>query len=212
MTQPPAAATSDAAGASGSGASDTEAAAPTGGTSAPDIDADVDVAQSPPSAPTPTFAWTESIPGAGACQPAMFTGRFYCQIQPLVGDPDQLTGSINLVLRGSSEMQALNIDIDGGQISVYDENMNHIVIASVSGGLQCATQHFEAAIDPTPSNAISLEQAVAWAILNVQPTVSGTLQGSLDPDLQEISGEITLLFDTNARCEGEFQVKAWAFE
>jgi hypothetical protein len=93
---------------------------------------------------TINFNWTESIPGAGGCQPAMFTGRFFCQVATLTGVPDQLNGVINVVLHGSSETQTLNID--GGQITVYDDNMVRIVIAPVSGGLECGNQRLKASI------------------------------------------------------------------
>jgi hypothetical protein len=159
---------------------------------------------------TINFNWTESIPGAGGCQPAMFTGRFFCQVATLTGVPDQLNGVINVVLHGSSETQTLNID--GGQITVYDDNMVRIVIAPVSGGLECGNQRLKASIDATPTDAMPVERQISWVNLNVQPITTGTLTGSLDPDLQQITGDLEINFAPTTRCVGEFSIKAWAFE
>jgi hypothetical protein len=143
----------------------------------------------------------------------MFTGRFYCMVATIVGKPDQLNGSINLVLRGSSESQTLNID--GGNISVYDENGNPIVTSTVSGALECGTQRMKASIDPKSAEAFPVERQISWVNFNVNPTTTGTLTGSLDPALQEIGGDIEVDFDAApgaTRCVGEFKIKAWAFE
>lgn len=164
----------------------------------------------PPPNSSVTFDWMESIPGAGACQAAMFTGRFYCMVATIIGKPDQLNGSINLVLRGSSESQTLNID--GGNISVYDESMNNVVITTVSGGLECGTQRLKAMVDPKPTEAMPVERQLSWLNPNVNPVTTGTLTGSLDPQLQEIGGDMELDFEGGTRCVGEFKIKAWAFE
>jgi hypothetical protein len=140
----------------------------------------------------------------------MFTGRFFCQVATIVGKPDKLNGSINLVLRGSSETQTLNID--GGQLSVYDENMISIVSAPVLGALECGTQRMRATIDPTATVAMPVDRQISWVNFTVQPITTGTLTGSLDPDLQEITGELEIDFEPTTRCVGEFRIKAWAFE
>jgi hypothetical protein len=129
-------------------------------------------------------------------------------VATIVGRPDQLNGGINLVLHGSSEAQTLNIS--GGQITVYDANMNRIVLAPVTGELECGTQRLKATIEPTPSDAWPVERQISWVNFNVQPITVGTLTGSLDPDLQEITGTLQIEFQTNTLCIGEFQVKAWA--
>jgi hypothetical protein len=181
---------------------------PTAGMSAPE---DVETGQRPALNSSVTFAWTESIPGAGACRAAMFTGRFDCMVATLLGRPDKVTGLINLVLHGSSEAQSLNID--GGQISAWDEAMNRIVLATVSGGLDCGSQRLDATIDSTPSDPWPIERQLNWANLNPQLVARGMLVGSLDPDIQEIAGNLELVFDPGGtRCVGMFSAKAWAVE
>lgn len=154
------------------------------------------------------FSWSESIPGAGACQPARFTGRFFCQVATITGVPDQLTGMINLVLQGSSETQTLNVD--GGQITVYDQNMIRVAIAPVSGGLECGNQRLKATIDATPSDPMPVDRQISWVNFTVQPITTGTLTGSLDPELQQITGDLEINFAPTTRCVGEFSAKAWA--
>jgi hypothetical protein len=155
-----------------------------------------------------SFDWTESIPGAGACKAAKFTGRFYCEVPLVSGETESLNGSLSLVLQGSTESQSLTIA--GGGISVYDVNMNRLLIASVSGGLNCTTQRLEAVVDPTPSAPMPVDRQFSWFNPVVQPTTTGMLDGSLDPDLQEVNGTLELLFEPNARCSGRFGVKAGA--
>jgi hypothetical protein len=135
----------------------------------------------------------------------MFTGRFKCMVATLAGKPDVLDGVINLVLMGSSEAQTL--DISGGLITVYDENMNRVVLATLGGELNCGTQRFTATIDPTPSDPMPLERQISWVNLGAQPITTGTLRGSLDPDLQELAGDLVINFDPTAFCAGDFSVK-----
>jgi hypothetical protein len=164
-----------------------------------------------PSGPRPArnetvkFEWSESIPGAGVCQATMFTGLFECQVGTIVGRPDVLYGVVNLRLMGTSEAQ--NLNISGGSITVWDAMMTRVVIAPLSGALQCGTQSFTADIDPTPSDPMPLERQIAWFNPVAQPVTTGTLRGSLDPDLQEIEGDIEIRFDPNARCQGDFSIK-----
>jgi hypothetical protein len=154
------------------------------------------------------FDWTESIPGAGVCQAGMFTGRFECQVGTIVGRPDVLDGVISLVLMGSSEAQ--NLNISGGTITVWDEMMTRVVVAPVSGELECGSQRFLAEIDATLSDPMPLERQLAWVNPSAQPITTGTLRGSLDPDFQEIEGDIEIKFDPNARCAGDFSLKGAA--
>jgi hypothetical protein len=137
----------------------------------------------------------------------MFTGLFECQVQTIVGRPDVLDGVINLVLKGSSEAQTLNIG--SGMITVWDATMLRVVVAPLNGDLECGTQRFTAEIDPTISDPMPLERQIAWFNLSAQPLTTGTLRGSLDPDLQEIAGDIAINFDT-ARCAGDFSIKGSA--
>lgn len=154
------------------------------------------------------FEWTESIPGAGACQATMFTGLFECQVGTIVGRPDVLYGVVNLVLMGTSEAQLL--DIRAGTITVWDATMTRVVVAPLSGRLECGSQRFTAEIDATLSDPMPLERQIAWLNPNAQPLTTGTLRGSLDPDLQEIKGDIEINFDPNARCQGDFSIKGSA--
>lgn len=151
------------------------------------------------------FEWSESIPGAGVCQAGKFTGLFECQVGTIVGRPDVLYGVVNLVLMGTSEAQTLNIS--GGSITVWDAMMTRVVAAPVIGALQCGTQGFTAEIEPTPSDPMPLERQLAWLNPVAQPVTTGSLRGSLDPDLQEIEGDIEIRFDPNARCAGDFSIK-----
>jgi hypothetical protein len=164
----------------------------------------------PPLNSSVTFDWTETIPGAGSCQAAKFTGPFYCMVATIIGKPDQLNGSINLVLHGSSESQTLNID--GGNISVYDDAGNSIVITGLTGGLECGTQRLKATIEPKATEAMPVERQLSWLNPNVNPVATGKLTGSLDPALQEIGGDMEVDFEGGTRCVGEFNIKAWAFE
>ena len=154
------------------------------------------------------FEWSESIPGAGACQATMFTGLFECQVPTIVGRPDVLYGVVSLVLMGTSEAQTLNIS--GGTITVWDGMMTRVVVAPLSGMLQCGTQGFTAEIDATPSDPMPLERQLAWFNPVAQPVTTGSLRGSLDPDLQVIEGDIEIKFDPNARCQGDFSIKGSA--
>jgi hypothetical protein len=152
-----------------------------------------------------SFNWTESIPGAGGCQPAMFTGRFFCQVATITGVPDQLNGLITVLLRGSSETQTL--DIDGAQIVVYDNNSIRIVIAPLTGALECGNQRLRATIDATPSEAMPVDRQISWVNFTVQPITTGTLTGSLDPDLQQITGDLEIDFAPTTRCVGGFSIQ-----
>ena len=151
-----------------------------------------------------SFDWTETIPGAGVCKAGIFTGRFECQVGTIVGRPDVLDGVINLVLMGASESPTLNIS--GGSITVWDSAMQRVVIAPLTGDLECGSQRFAADIDPTLSDPMPLERQIAWFNPNAQPVTTGGLRGSLNPDLQKISGTIEILFDPQARCAGEFSI------
>jgi hypothetical protein len=138
----------------------------------------------------------------------MFTGLFECQVGTIVGRPDVLDGVISLVLKGSSEAQ--NLNISGGTITVWDATMSRVVVAPLSGALECGTQRFSVEIDPTLSDPMPLERQIAWVNPSAQPVTTGTLRGSLDPDLQEIAGDIEIRFDPNARCAGDFSIKGAA--
>jgi hypothetical protein len=154
------------------------------------------------------FGWTESIPGAGACQAANFTGSFECMVATIVGRPDRLSGKLQLLLQGSSEEQTL--DVGSGQITAYDDNGASVVIAAVNGALECRNQSLTAMLEPTPSAAMPIDRQIAWVNFAVQPITTGMLTGSLDPDLQEITGSLQLMFEPGALCIGKFAVKAWA--
>lgn len=162
----------------------------------------------PPRNDSVKFEWTESIPGAGACQATMFTGLFQCQVGTIVGRPDVLSGVVNLVLMGTSEAQTL--DISSGSITVWDAMNTRVVVAPLRGMLACGTQAFTAELDPTLSDPIPFDRQLAWFNPNPQPVTTGTLRGSLDPDLQQIEGDIEIRFDPNARCQGDFSIKGSA--
>jgi len=189
--------------ATGADVTDATASVPQAGVSGVDSSAE----SNPSRGANVTFNWSESIPGAGACRAAWFNGTFSCEVEALLdaADPEILIGSIVFHLGGSSEAQTLTVE--NGQISAYDESSNNVFIAGVTGSLDCSTQHLECSVDPTPTNPMPIERQLRWLNPDVQPHVTGTLKGSLNPDLQEISGDLELVFEPSPRCVGTFQVR-----
>lgn len=153
---------------------------------------------------TPPFKWTETIPGAGACQAAMFTGQFSCTVDSLSG-PETFTGTIFLTLKGSSETQLLSVE--RGQINVVDDDMKLVVSTDMTGLLDCNTQQLVAALVPKSSEMMPLNRMLNWLSPNATPTVSGMLKGPLDPNRQSIQGDIQLLFDPMPKCPGTFSLQ-----
>lgn len=170
--------------------------------------ADPPVVTGPPLNGGITFPWTETIPGAGACQPGRFIGTFTCTIGSLLV-PETLDGLVTVVLGGSSESQRL--PVDAGQVLAYDANRSLLLAANLAkggGGLDCSTRELEAELEPTPTSALPLDRQLAWLSLSDQPLARGTLRGNLDPNTQVIRGELDLVFEPALMCEGTFDVRA----
>jgi len=184
-------------------------AVPSGGAAAPAADGGMGLAGAggsarPGPSTAPPFRWTETIPGAGACQAATFMGQFSCTVDGLVGD-NQFSGTLVLFFKGASETQLFSVD--RSQITVYDESMKAIVSTEMTGLLDCSTERLIAALVPKMSEMMPLERIANWLSVNPTPIVSGTLKGPLDPDFQTISGEITLVFEPMPRCTGTFRLQ-----
>jgi hypothetical protein len=152
----------------------------------------------------PPFRWTETIPGAGACQAATFMGQFECSVMGLAVE-NRFAGTITLVLKGSSESQFFNVD--RGQILVFDEDMKLVLSTEMTGILDCSTQQLIAALVPRASAMMPFERVAGWLSVNQTPTVSGSLKGPLDPNLQTIRGDLTLTFEPMPKCPGTFSLQ-----
>jgi hypothetical protein len=157
--------------------------------------------------PHATFQWTETIPGGGSCAQATFTGTFSCTIDGsfLLG-PDVLDGALTLTLSGSSEAQALAAT--QSQLLAFDQSMKMVLVAPLTGGLNCSTQALALDVSPSTTEPLSIERQFAWLTLMPQPIVTGTVKGALDRRTQEIQGDVTLQFEPGPQCIGTFSVRA----
>ncbi|MEY4576667.1 MAG: hypothetical protein RL701_1370 [Pseudomonadota bacterium] len=157
--------------------------------------------------PNIAFVWKETVPGAGGCRAAKFTGTFTCRVETLLSN-EPLEGSLLLVLNGSTESQVLAIG--SGQLMAFDFDpaMRLVLQASVSGGLDCGRKALTADVQPTQAELMPIERQLAWLLTSSQPTASGTLRGTFDPDEQVIQGDLSLVFDPTPRCNGTFVVRA----
>jgi hypothetical protein len=195
--------------AAGQMASDASTGQPAAGSGAASLDAGVPTSagtggNTQPLQSTPPFRWTETIPGAGACQAATFMGQFTCSTDNVVGQ-NKFAGTITLVLKGSSETQLLSVE--RGQILVFDEDMKLVVSTEMTGLLDCNTQQLIAALVPKSSEMMPIDRLLNWLNPNATPVTSGMLKGPLDPNLQVIRGDIQLVFEPMPKCPGTFSLQ-----
>ena len=194
--------------AAGQMAADAATASPAAGSGAPGPDAgpptSAGAGGSMPSGSAPPFRWTETIPGAGACQAAAFMGQFTCTTDNVVGQ-NKFAGTITLFLKGSSETQLLSVE--RSQILVYDEDMKLVVSTEMTGILDCNTQQLIAALVPKNSEMMPIERLLNWLNPNATPLMTGMIKGPLDPSLQVIRGDIELVFEPMPKCPGTFSLQ-----
>jgi hypothetical protein len=178
---------------------DREVAAPPGA-----VDAGPDAAEPGPGAavmealdPNATFAWTETLPGAGTCPPGTYTGSFRCTIAgPL---PIPLQGAITLALGATGEGQRLKI-VEGSVVGI-DTNGADLLSAELAGALDCSTEAFSA----TTVNGHALPD-IPIPPLQAFDTFTAELEGTFHPGDLTITGTWTMTNQVGGTCEGTFRV------
>jgi hypothetical protein len=156
------------------------------------------------------FDWTETAPNRGPCGPAMFTGRFSCEVTSnllLVPLYTHVEGSLQFKIGGSSEAQMLSLA--SGELRATDNTAREFLVAPVEGaGLDCKTRVLDADVPATLTSVLPLDRQLFWGLLVFQANTTGWLRGNLDPRGLVINGDISLALDEQNYCIGTFTVTA----
>lgn len=161
---------------------------PVGGSSAPPdaLDAGVDASGPDPGLdPTVSFAWTETLPGAGTCRGGRYAGSFTCSAVELLVP---ITGEVTVLLSVAPEQQKLAVE-EGTVKGAF------FLAPTVQGGIDCPSRAFEGI-------------TVDGMDLFTQERFDASLSGTLDLDTLVIDGEFVMTNAAGQECRGTFRLGA----
>ncbi|HEY2733961.1 MAG TPA: hypothetical protein VGI70_08250, partial [Polyangiales bacterium] len=155
-------------------------------------------ASSPHLDPNVTFNWNETAPGTGSCAPQTMIGSFSCDVAPAILSP-HVEGSLRMTFGSTSETQILPLSV--GQLTAFDDTDQQLVMAPMTGQLDCGTNMATVDMTATMTVVLPLTRQLAWILPSSQPTMTGNLAGTFNDATQTMTGDVTLLFaDTSTKC------------
>jgi len=166
---------------------DAEAGPNAGSPAPPDpLDAGVDASGPDPGLdPTVTFAWTETLPGAGTCRGGRYAGSFTCSADELLVP---ITGEVTVLLSVDPEEQTLAIE-EGSVKGAF------FLAPTIQGGIDCTSRAFEGV-------------TIDGMDLFTQESFEASMSGTLDVDTLVIDGEFVLTNSAGQECRGTFRLGA----